>query len=80
MATIRKRSGLSGIRWQARIRKANAPMLTRTFNYKADAEAWARETERSLEVGIYNTKPISQTLRDLLTRYIDEVSINKERL
>ena len=77
MATIRKRSGLSGIRWQARIRKANGPMLTRTFNYKADAEAWARETERSLEVGIYNTKPIPQALRDLLTRYIDEVSIKK---
>ena len=53
MATIRKRNGRSGIRWQARIRKANAPMLTRTFNYKADAEAWARETERSLKVGIY---------------------------
>ena len=77
MATIRKRNGLSGIRWQARIRKANGPMLTRTYNYKADAEAWARETERSLEVGIYNTKPIPQALRDLLTRYIDEVSIKK---
>jgi len=52
-------------------------MLTRKFNYKAAAEAWARETERSLEVGIYNTKPVPQALRDLLTHYIDEVYIEK---
>ena len=51
MAVIEKRSGQSGVRWQVRIRKANGPMLTHTFNCKADAEAWAKETERSLEIG-----------------------------
>ena len=44
MAVIEKRSGQSGVRWRVRIRKAPFPTLTRTFNYKADAEAWAKET------------------------------------
>ena len=39
------------MRWQARIRDPNDPSSIRTFNYKADAGAWAKETERSLEIG-----------------------------
>ena len=77
MAAIEKRSGRSGVRWRVRIRNANCSMLSRTFNYKADAEAWAKETERSLKVGIYNKTPIPKALRNLLTRYINEVSITK---
>ena len=78
MATIRKRNGILGTRWQARIRKVNGPMLTRTFNYKADAEAWAKETERSLEIGFYDTKPIPITLSEILKRYVDEISIKRK--
>ena len=66
------------MRWQARIRDANDPSLMRTFNYKADAEAWAKETERSLEIGFYDTKSIPRTLSEILKRYVDEVWIKKK--
>ena len=78
MAFIEKRSGRSGTRWRVRIRKAPFPTLTRTFNYKADAEAWAKETERSLEIGFYDTKPIPITLSEILKRYVDEISIKRK--
>ena len=77
MAVIEKRSGRNGIRWRVRIRKSNHTPLTQTFSYKADAEAWARETERSLETGSYDTTPAYETLKDLIMRYADEVSIKK---
>ena len=77
MAVIEKRSGRKGIRWRVRIRKSNHLPLTQTFSYKADAEAWARETEQSLETGSYNTTPAYETLEDLIMRYADEVSIKK---
>ena len=77
MAVIEKRSGRNGIRWRVRIRKSNHTPLTQTFSYKVDAEAWARETERSLETGSYDTTPAYETLKDLLLRYADEVSIKK---
>ena len=78
MAVIEKRSGQSGVRWRVRIRKAPFPTLTRTFNYKADAEAWAKEMERSLEIGFYDTKPIPITLSEIVKRYVDEISIKKK--
>ena len=53
------------------------PTITQTFSYKADAESQARETERSLEHGTYNTNPIHETLSDLLIRYADTVSVGK---
>ena len=77
MASIEKRSGKNGIRWRVRIRKPNMPTITQTFSYKADAESWARETERSLEHGTYNTNPIHETLSDLLIRYANTVSVGK---
>ena len=77
MASIEKRSGRNGIRWRVRIRKPNMPTITQTFCYKADAESWARETERSLERGTYNTNPIHKTLSDFLIRYADTVSVGK---
>jgi hypothetical protein len=77
MAVIEKRSGRNGIRWRVSISKCNYSPLTQTFSYKADAEAWARETERSLETGTYNTTPAYETLVDLIKRYANEVSIKK---
>ena len=78
MASIEKRSGRYGIRWRVRIRKPNSPTITRTFGYKADAETWARQTERSLESGSYNTNPNHETLGHLIIRYADTVSVTKK--
>jgi integrase len=37
--------------WMAQIRRRGMPTLSRTFDLKADAEAWAREVERELQRG-----------------------------
>ncbi len=47
MATFVQRN--SG--WQAKVRRQGAPSISRTFDLKADAEAWAREIERELQRG-----------------------------
>ncbi len=47
MATFVQRN--SG--WQAKVRRQGAPTISRTFDLKADAEAWAREIERELQRG-----------------------------
>ena len=47
MATIVQRGGC----WQAKVRRKGAPTISRTFDLKADAEAWARETEREFQRG-----------------------------
>lgn len=47
MATIVQR----GDGWQAKVRRKGAPTISRTFDLKADAEAWAREIEREHQRG-----------------------------
>ncbi|OYV30938.1 MAG: site-specific recombinase, partial [Thiomonas sp. 20-64-9] len=37
--------------WCAQVRRKGAPSISRTFDLKADAEAWAREIERELQRG-----------------------------
>jgi integrase len=37
--------------WCAQVRRKGAPSIARTFDLKADAEAWAREIERELQRG-----------------------------
>ena len=37
--------------WLAQIRRKGSPTLSRTFDLKTDAEAWAREVERELQRG-----------------------------
>ncbi|SBP89281.1 site-specific integrase [Thiomonas delicata] len=37
--------------WMAQVRRKGAPTLSRTFDLKIDAEAWAREVERDLQRG-----------------------------
>ena len=44
--------------WMAQIRRKGAPTISRTFDLKADAEAWAREIEREHQRG--NIAALSQ--------------------
>ena len=75
MATITKRK----TKWQARIRLSNTPTITKTFNLKSHALAWARETEIQIEKGLLTTgyDKAEETLREVLKRYLSEVTPNK---
>jgi integrase len=73
VATIRKR----GERWQAQVRLQGHQPLTKTFTLKADAEAWARQQEVSIERGEISSGRRSLKaffLKDLLQRYQAEVT------
>ena len=76
MAGYRKRNG----KWEVRIRRNNSKNLSKTFINKEDAQRWAREQENKLDKGIFEDLTIANkiTLRELLLRYLNEVSINKK--
>lgn len=50
MATITKRGEYS---WRVQIRRRGMPPMYKTFNYKDDAEKWARQMEAELDRGLY---------------------------
>ncbi|MFN3303102.1 MAG: hypothetical protein ACK44A_05205 [Roseateles sp.] len=72
MANIRKRE--TG--YQAQVRVRGYPPLTKSFKTKTDAVQWASEREAELRRGTYvDTRSLrAETLRDLLERYLREVS------
>jgi integrase len=71
MATITQRE--SG-RWQAKVRRGDAPPISRTFRTQVDAEAWARKQESEIERGVWRdaTAAESTTLVECLDRYVAE--------
>ena len=76
MASIRKRND----RWQVQVRR-NGHAVSRTFKFKADAEVWARKTERSidrldLDVRVRDLAFIF--FPDLLVRYRDTITPRKK--
>jgi hypothetical protein len=76
MPTIRKR----GQTWQAQVRRAGYPALSKSFTTRADAIAWAREKERSIDraelpIDIKELKRL--TVADLLKRYEQEITPRK---
>lgn len=73
MATIRKRNG----KWQVQVRRKGCPTQTRSFSSKADAQAWARQTEadadrRGMPINLRVLD--SMTVGDLIARYRDTVT------
>ena len=75
MATIRQRDD----RWQAIIKRKGYPLQTKTFNQKKDAEKWARQQERLMDIGDWIDQSAVQqtTLMQLLDRYAETISTNK---
>ena len=71
MATFRKRGNLQ---WEARIRRKGWPVTCKTFETKADAEAWARQIEGEMDRGVFVSRVEAEntTLKDALTRYEHE--------
>ena len=68
MATIKKRE--NG-RWQAKVRRKGYPDQSRTFDTKNAADTWAREVERSMDRGVFqSTSDAEQTLfKDLVSTF-----------
>ena len=46
MATIRNRNG----RWHVQVRRSGSKSVNRTFTLKSDAQLWAREQERAIDL------------------------------
>ena len=65
--------------WQAKIRRAGFPQVSKTFASKRDAEGWARKTESEIERGTWrdSSEAESTTLADALTRYQAEIVVKK---
>ena len=75
MASIRKRDS----KWHVQVRRSGLSR-TRSFTHKANADAWARKTEREIDTG--EIKAVSDQLKtttvgDLLLRYRREVMVDK---
>ena len=71
MAYITQRPG----GWCAQVRRRGAPSISRTFDLKADAEAWAREVERELQRGnisILRQESLRLTVSDVVDRYTQD--------
>lgn len=71
MATITNRGPLQ---WRARVRRRGYPIISKTFETKADAEAWARQMESEMDRGVFVSRAEAEqyTLSECLDRYIDE--------
>ncbi|EAY57563.1 MAG: putative phage integrase [Leptospirillum sp. Group II 'C75'] len=78
MADIRKRGPYQ---WQVRVRKKGYPSQTRTFNTKAEAEAWAATTGSEMTRGIFVSRKEAEstTLSEAIDRYIAEVIPTKKQ-
>ena len=70
MASIRKRNG----KWHVQVRRANCKSITKTFTLKKYAERWARDMEQKLDRQGLQIDHKEATLRDLVDRYLTEVS------
>ena len=75
MATIRKRKD----KYQALVRLSNHQTVSKIFTLGSDAMTWAKETEIQIQKGNFDTvyKPIQETLREVLERYLKEVTPKK---
>jgi hypothetical protein len=76
MATIRKRFG----KWQIQIRRINYPKIVKSFKEKSTATKYAREIELKMDKQQFEdySNAASTTLRDILTRYRDEITPKKK--
>ena len=81
MASFIPRKGPGGKRvWQAHIRRRGYPAIVKTFDSKAEAEAWASTIESEIARGVFVVRAEAEatTLREALDRYALEVSGKKK--
>ena len=81
MATFRKRPGPGGkTAWQAQIIRRGYERQYKTFDTKAEAEAWAAIIESEIARGVFVSRAEAEatTLREALDRYEREVTPKKK--
>ncbi len=73
MAALRKRGPYQ---WQAQVRRKGHPPQSKTFETRAAAESWARAIEVEIDNGVFvsRAEAESTTLKELLERYLAEVT------
>ena len=73
MATIRNRGEYQ---WEAQIRRKGYPTQRKTFETKADAQAWARMIESEIDRGIFVSRVEAErtAFHQLIDRYISEIA------
>ena len=77
MATYSKRGPYQ---WQTKIRRKGHPVQTKTFNTRAEAEAWASTVESEMARGVFVSRKEAEstTLTEALDRYEQEISPRKK--
>ena len=72
MASFQKRSGS----WRAVVKRKGFDRITRTFDTKSEAEAWARLIESEIDRGIFVSRQEAEntTLSEALDRYEREIT------
>jgi integrase len=77
MASFRKRGPHQ---WEAQIRRRGFPAQSKTFNTKAEAEAWAQMIESEMARGVWISRGEAEatTLKDALDRYEREITPGKK--
>ena len=77
MATIKSRGDYQ---WRAQIRRKGMPPLSKTFEFKKDAEDWARDVERDMRRGLFvdRREADSTTLLKMLEKYEQDVTPRKK--
>lgn len=75
MASITKRGDF----WRAQVRARGEQSLSRTFDTKAQAEAWARDVRAQMDRGLFRSLGEAEktTLGEALERYYREISRKK---
>jgi len=79
VGTISKRGDKQ---WQAKVRVKGYPSMSRTFDYKADAEKWVQATERELQTsGFVDRREAEKTtFGTVLKRYAREITPTKKSM
>lgn len=77
MASITRRGDLQ---WQARVRRKGYHVQIKTFNTRAEVEAWARQIESEIDRGVFvsRAEAESTTLIEALDRYEREIASSKK--
>lgn len=73
MASITQRGG----KWRVRVTRKGHTPITKTFDLKRVAEAFAATVEADLARGTYRPPSCNQTFKELLARYLLEVTPTK---
>jgi len=79
MARILKRKNKKGWSYTATVRVKGHPSVSRTFDTKGEASAWAAKTTESIKAKKYNDARLAMsiTFGEVVTKYLNRISSKK---